>query len=101
MIEESKPDVLFCDTSSVNIVANILNTISRQPTLKISTAAYEHFTVYSNMINIAEDLFVRKKKLVHKNHPCALIYSSGTTGVPKGIYLSDDAIKATLTSVKM
>lgn len=100
IIQESKPDVLFCDSSSVNKIADVLNTITGQPTLKISTVAYDNFTVYSNVISTAADFLVRKKRQIHKNHPSALVYSSGTTGVPKGIYVSDDAIKFALMSLK-
>lgn len=100
IFEESKPDVLFCNSSSVDKIADILNTITRQPTLKISTVVYDDFTVYSNVISTTADLLVRKKKQIHKNHPCALVYSSGTTGAPKGIFLSDDAIKFVIMSFK-
>lgn len=98
---ESKPDVLFCNSSSVNAIADVLSTMARQPTLKISTVARDDFTVYSDVISTTDEVsFVRKKKQIDKNHPCALVYSSGTTGVPKGIYLSDDAMKSVIISLK-
>ncbi|VVC39223.1 Hypothetical protein CINCED_3A008360 [Cinara cedri] len=101
LINESKPDVIFCSVSSTHIIADILNTVTHQPKLKISTVVQDGFSTYDNMIGCAPgDLFVTPTKSVSKNRPFALIYSSGTTGIPKGIYLSDDAVKSALISFK-
>lgn len=100
LINESKPDVIFCSSSSINIIADILNTTTHQPTLKISTMIKGGFTIYDNFITPSDDLFVEITKSISQYRPFALIYSSGTTGVPKGIYLSEDAIKFALISFK-
>lgn len=101
LINESKPSVLFCNTHSINIVAEILQTITHRPTLKISDMIHDSFTAYSNIVVAEEEISsVRPIKSKNPIGPCAIIYSSGTTGVPKGIYLSDDAMKSALISFK-
>ncbi|XP_022178856.1 luciferin 4-monooxygenase-like isoform X2 [Myzus persicae] len=101
LINESKPSVLFCNTFSINIITDILNTITHQPTLKISTMIRDGFTAYSNIVVAADEISsVRPIKSKSPIGPCAIIYSSGTTGTPKGIYLSDDAMKSALISFK-
>lgn len=87
--------------SSIQIIADVLNTVAHQPTLKISTMVQDGFMSYDKIVSCApSDLFVTPSKSISKNRPFALIYSSGTTGIPKGIYLSDDAIKSALISFK-
>ncbi|VVC39226.1 Hypothetical protein CINCED_3A002754 [Cinara cedri] len=100
LINESKPEVMFCSDYSTKTIADILYDIVHKPAFKISKSVYDGFTTYSSIIASSTNLFVQPSKSVNKNRPCALIYSSGTTGVPKGIYLSEDAIKYALTSFK-
>jgi len=101
LINESKPSVLFCNTFSISIITDVLNTITHKPILKISTVIREGFTAYSNIVVTADEtLLVRPIKSKNSMGPCAIIYSSGTTGTPKGIYLSDDAMKSALISFK-
>jgi len=101
LINESKPSVLFCNTLSINIITDILNDITNQPILKISTTVCDGFTTYSSIVIAVEDiLFIRPIKSKNPVGPCAIIYSSGTTGTPKGIYLSDNALKSALISFK-
>jgi len=101
LINESKPSVVFCNNHSINIIAEILNTITHQPILKISDTIHDGFTAYSNIVVAKDDiLLVRPIKSKKPIGPCAIIYSSGTTGAPKGIYLSDDAMKSALISFK-
>ncbi|XP_060852797.1 uncharacterized protein LOC132930768 isoform X2 [Rhopalosiphum padi] len=100
-IDESKPSVLFCNTFSISTITDVLNNITHQPILKISTMVRDGFTTYSSIFVAAEEIsFVRPIKSKNPIGPCAIIYSSGTTGTPKGIYLSDDAIKSTLIMIK-
>ncbi|XP_027845831.2 uncharacterized protein LOC114126147 [Aphis gossypii] len=101
LINESKPNVLFCNTFSINIMTDILNNITSQPILKISTIVCDGFTTYSSIVVAVEDnLFIRPIKSKNPVGPCAIVYSSGTTGTPKGIYLSDNALKSALISFK-
>ncbi|KAL4090317.1 hypothetical protein QTP88_025178 [Uroleucon formosanum] len=101
LINESKPSILFCNTFSINILTDILNTITHQPILKISTIIRDGFTAYSNIVVTADEiLLIRPIKSKSSMGPYAIIYSSGTTGTPKGIYLSDDAMKSALISFK-
>ncbi|XP_015376110.1 PREDICTED: luciferin 4-monooxygenase-like [Diuraphis noxia] len=73
LINESKPSVFFCDTHSINIIAEILNTITHQPILKISNMIHDGFTAYSNIVVAEYDI---------------------------SLYLSDDAMKSALISFK-
>lgn len=99
-INETKPEVMFCNDNSMDKIVDILNDIMHKPKLIISTSMHDGFTTYSNIVESSEHLFIQPSKSVSKTRPCALIYSSGTTGVPKGIYLSEDAIKFALISFK-
>ena len=59
------------------------------------------FTAYSNIVvAVDEILFVRPTKPKSTIGSGVIIFSSGTTGTPKGIYLSDDAMKSALISLK-
>lgn len=66
--------------------------------MKITTTNCDDFIAYSNMV--LTDNFVRLTKSINTNRPCAIVYSSGTTGIPKGIYLSDDALKSASITFK-
>lgn len=101
MIEELKPDVIFCSRYSIDTVVDTLSKVTHRPTLKISTTNHDDFAVYSNMVvSSGHHSFEYSIKSVGKNHPCTIVYSSGTTGIPKGIYLSDDAIKGAIMAFK-
>lgn len=101
IIEELKPDVMFCSWYSIDTVVDILSTVTHRPTLKISTTNRDGFAVHSNMVVSSDHhSFEYFTKSNDKNHPCAIVYSSGTTGIPKGIYLSDDAIKGAIMAFK-
>lgn len=82
------------------MITDILNNIIHKPKLKISTSVQDGFTAYSNIVALVDGLYVQPSKSVRKNRPFTIIYSSGSTGVPKGIYLSEDAIKFALISFK-
>lgn len=99
-INEVNPDVLFCSMSSISKISDILNASTHRPKLKISTTFYDEFTLFSNIIESTTDSFKQPKKIDSKNHPCFILYSSGTTGRQKGVYLSDDAIKSSAMSTK-
>lgn len=92
LINESKPDVVFCSASSVNNISDVLNNTTHRPKVKMSTILRNGFRAYSDIVT-TEHSFVLPKKSLNNNYPRAIVFSSGTTGVPKGVYLSDDAIK--------
>lgn len=69
-------------------MTNVLNNITHQTILKISTMVRYGFTTYSSTdVAADQNLFVRPIKSKHPIGPCAIIYSSGTAGTPKGICL--------------
>lgn len=93
--------MIFCHTAAAAVALTAaLATVGHRPTLKLSTAGREGYVAYATVAaEAAAGSFARPATRTHPNRSCAaIVYSSGTTGVPKGVRLSDDAVKSALIS---
>lgn len=101
LIDEAKPDVIFCSAVSANAISDVLNdAVTHRPAVKISTTFQDGFLHYSDIVSADNSFRARPTKPIGKNRPCAIVFSSGTTGTPKAVFLTDDALKSALISFK-
>lgn len=100
IVNESRPAVVFCNAYGVGTerMSRLLDGITVEPVLKMSTATCERFTEYADVVN-TENSFVRPKVPANKNNPIAILYTNGTTGVRKGVHLSDSAVKSCVANL--
>ena len=95
-IENAEPSIIICDVTNLAIFENLAkkNSIKHVFTLGVSGEGTLIDSLDDSAINI-------QTFNTPKNHIAALLYSSGTTGIPKGIMLThENLISNTETLVK-
>uniref|UniRef100_A0A1B6HLA2 AMP-dependent synthetase/ligase domain-containing protein n=2 Tax=Homalodisca liturata TaxID=320908 RepID=A0A1B6HLA2_9HEMI len=81
---------VFCDSKYLSSVKKSVNKFKNQPSFLLTTNTQD--STFMSIINCKKEFRIYEVKDV-KTHVPLILFSSGTTGVPKGIQISDIGIQ--------
>lgn len=91
IINDCKPEVIFCSDDKLSELNTALNTISHKPTIININKAEADCESY---VNSSKDIYIDDKEKT-----AVIIYTSGTTGNPKGVMLSFNSILINIRAI--
>lgn len=91
MFECTEPDIVYCSKND-EIIEKAVVSLEKSPPLVLSGGKYPNIDIHVIMEMEVDD-FEPVTVSDTKTHVCSIMFTSGTTGIPKGIEIVDNTLK--------
>ena len=100
LLEQSMQEkiILVSPTNALPLV-QVVRDLKEKRLMKKSEKKNDRIIRWNSFIKLGKHV-VAPQFPYEQNHPALIVYTGGTTGVPKGAVLSNDGINATITQLK-
>ncbi|XP_072767551.1 luciferin 4-monooxygenase-like [Anoplolepis gracilipes] len=91
VIELTSPKIIFCNEKSANVILNAVKKNNCDPTIVVF-GHHPDITSFSNILNSCNDAEIANFRYIELDNikkTVCILHSSGTTGMPKGVEISN------------